>query len=223
MEKIKLLLRAFGSTVFFTTLLFVCAGKLNYIPGWIYFSTTVMTTLMTFIVTQHNDDLLKERSNAAQGASWDKLILGLSAIVFVISIVLSGLDSGRFEWSPKVNWQINSLGAFITMAGHGIFLTAQKQNKFFSAVYRIQADRGHAVCDTGIYKIVRHPGYLGMIISLIGFPVLTGSLWSSIPIVVAIIILVIRTTIEDKSLIKELHGYLDYTKRTPYRLIPYIW
>jgi protein-S-isoprenylcysteine O-methyltransferase Ste14 len=192
-------------------------------PGWVYFSTTMITTVMTFLVTQNDHDLLKERSNAGQGASWDKLLSGLSALVFITAVVLSGLDSGRFEWSPKVNWYINIFGAVITISGHSIFLIAQKQNKYFSAVYRIQADRGHIVCDTGIYKIVRHPGYLGMTISIIGFPILTGSLWSVVPILFAVILLFIRISVEDKALTKELNGYLEYAERTRYKLIPYIW
>jgi protein-S-isoprenylcysteine O-methyltransferase Ste14 len=223
MEIAKLLLRAFGSTVFFSTLLFICAGKINYTPGWIYLFTTVITTIMTYMVTKHENELLKERSNTGQGASWDKLILGLSAFVFLIAIVLSGLDSGRYEWSPKFNIYVSVFGALLTITGHSIFLTAQKQNKFFSSIYRIQKDRGHVVCDSGLYKIVRHPGYLGMTISLVGFPFLTGSLLSSIPILLAILLLLVRTSLEDKALTKELNGYLEYTNRTRYKLIPYIW
>lgn len=223
MEKIKLLIRGFGSVLFFSALLFICAGKIDYTQGWMYFLTGVTTTLITFFVTGQNSELLKERANAGQGAAWDKTLLGLSAIVFLVSIIIAGLDTGRFAWSPEFPLACNFFGMLLTIGGHGIFLTAQKQNNFFSAVYRIQTDRGHVVCDTGIYKLVRHPGYLGMSISLLGFPLLTGSLWTWAPILVAIVLLLVRTHLEDQALCKDLNGYLAYTKRTPYKLIPYVW
>lgn len=107
--------------------------------------------------------------------------------------------------------------------GQIIFLTARSQNNFFSSVVRIQKDRGHVVCDTGLYKTIRHPGYLGMIISLIGLPFITTSIWSVIPTLIAIILLLIRTTLEDITLINELEGYDEYARKTRYKLIPLIW
>jgi protein-S-isoprenylcysteine O-methyltransferase Ste14 len=141
----------------------------------------------------------------------------------LISVVIAGLDSGRFQWSPHFHWSIYVLGIILTIFGQVIFLTARKENKYFSSVVRIQTDRGHIVCDTGIYKLVRHPGYLGMSISLSALPLLTGSVWSTIPIIIAIILLFTRTYLEDETLKKELSGYSDYVQKTRQRLIPKIW
>ena len=111
----------------------------------------------------------------------------------------------------------------MTLIGQILFLTARSQNKFFSSVVRIQKKRGHVVCDTGLYKMVRHPGYLGMMISLMGIPLITTSVWSIYPTIIAIILLLIRTTFEDKTLISELDGYSEYTLKTRKKLIPLIW
>jgi protein-S-isoprenylcysteine O-methyltransferase Ste14 len=88
---------------------------------------------------------------------------------------------------------------------------------------RIQKERGHVVCDTGLYKLIRHPGYLGMAISLMGLPLLTSSFWSIIPTALAIILMLVRTSLEDKTLQNELDGYIEYTLKTRYRLIPFVW
>ena len=48
----------------------------------------------------------------------------------------------------------------------GSFFRAMMANRFFSAVIRIQNDRGHHVVDQGPYAVVRHPGYAGMIPSM---------------------------------------------------------
>lgn len=218
MERLKLLIKGFTANILFSAILFICAGRIDYYQGWIFLSINFISTLMNYFTIRKNSDLINERSNIGEGVkSWDKLLLGLSAMIYLIIIVISGLDSGRF------NWIISFTGVLIMIIGQIIFLTARSQNNFFSSVVRIQKDRGHVVCNTGLYKIVRHPGYLGMILSLIGLPLITTSIWSIIPTLIAIILLLIRTSLEDKTLINELEGYFEYTKKTRYRLIPIIW
>jgi protein-S-isoprenylcysteine O-methyltransferase Ste14 len=94
------------------------------------------------------------------------------------------------------------------------------ENRFFSSVVRIQTDRGHMVCDSGPYRIVRHPGYAGNILAQPGIMLALGSVWTIIPVIIALIIAVIRTLLEDKTLQEELPGYRDYLRRVRYRLIP---
>jgi protein-S-isoprenylcysteine O-methyltransferase Ste14 len=224
MEKVKLLIKGFVSNLVFTAILFICAGRINYTQGWIFLSANIMSTLMNYFTIYKNSELLNERSKLGEGIkSWDKLLLGLSALIYVIIIVLAGLDSGRFQWTPNFSWIISISGVILLVIGQILFLTARSQNNFFSSVVRIQKDRGHVVCDTGIYKIVRHPGYLGMIISLMGLPLITTSVWSIIPTLIAIILLLIRTSLEDKTLINELDGYVEYTRKTRNKLIPLVW
>jgi protein-S-isoprenylcysteine O-methyltransferase Ste14 len=223
-EKIKFLIKGLLSTIFFSAILFASAGRINYLEGWVYFSTTIISTLMNFFFIRNNIELIIERSKPGQGTkSWDKLLLGLSAIVIIVIIVLAGLDSGRYYWSIDLHWSILVLGFIISMFGQIIFIIARSQNKFFSTVVRIQKEKGHSVCKTGLYKIIRHPGYLGMAISLIAIPLITASLWSFIPVIIAILLLLIRTSLEDKTLKNELRGYMQYTHETRFKLIPYIW
>ena len=107
--------------------------------------------------------------------------------------------------------------------GYAFASWALAENRFFSGVVRIQTDRGHVVCDTGPYRFVRHPGYAGSILPVFGIVLALGSVWTLIPAAVAAIIGVIRTTLEDQTLQKELPGYRDYTQRVRYRLIPGIY
>jgi protein-S-isoprenylcysteine O-methyltransferase Ste14 len=87
-------------------------------------------------------------------------------------------------------------------------------------VVRIQKERGHTVCDTGPYRIVRHPGYLGNILPLPGIVLALGSLWAIIPAVAALVVVIIRTVLEDRTLQAELPGYREYAQRVKYRLFP---
>jgi len=223
MKTSYLIKQIFGTFVFFA-LIFVGAGRIDYWQGLTYVAIGLVMFVLSSTVLQVDPELLEERSKPGKGAKkWDKNILGLSFLITIIIYVIVGLDSGRYHWSPEFHWSLYLLGIIFTIVGQLLFLIAQKQNKFFSSTMRIQTERGHTVCETGLYKFVRHPAYLGNLIQTIGFPLIFGSLWSIIPVCVSILILLIRTSLEDKTLINELNGYLKYTHKTRYRMIPYVW
>jgi protein-S-isoprenylcysteine O-methyltransferase Ste14 len=224
MLKIKFLLKGLASTLSFSLILFLSAGKIHYTQGWVYLFTNLLMTILNFLAIQDNAGLISERSKPGEGTkSWDKTILKASGVLILLTIVLAGLDSGRYNWTRDPAWYVYVAGFVLTLTGQLIFVAARRQNTFFSSVARIQTERGHTVCERGLYRVVRHPGYLGMILSLAGIPLLTGSSWSTVPVALAIVLLLIRTDLEDKMLQQELQGYADYTRKTPFRLIPRIW
>ena len=224
MKSIHLLIKSLTGTLFFLLILFICAGRINYWQGWLYATICIMSVLLNSFALRNKGELAEERSEVKSGTkTWDKIIIGFSAVTLIIIYIVAGLDSGRFHWSPGFHWSINAVGVILVLSGEVIFLTAQKQNKFFSSLMRIQTDRGHTVCNTGIYKIIRHPAYFGNVITAIGIPLILGSLWGFIPSFVSVLLTITRTSLEDKTLINELDGYSDYTSSTRYRLIPYIW
>lgn len=223
MGKIKLLAKGLLTNLIFAGILFLCAGKINYLAGWVFLGTNMLATFLNVFSIQ-DLEIIQERSKIKEGSkSWDKIILGLSSLTYLSTIVIAGLDSGRFLWSPTPHWSIYVVGILLMGIGQLIFVKARNKNRFFSAVVRIQTERGHVVCDQGLYRIVRHPGYLGMMISLMAIPFLVGSLWSLIPTFAAIVLLIVRTILEDKILVKELDGYLNYTQKTKNKLIPHVW
>jgi protein-S-isoprenylcysteine O-methyltransferase Ste14 len=222
--KTNYLVKHFIGTFLFFTIIFISAGRLVYWQGLIYVIIGLIMGLLNYTVFRIDSELLSERSKPGAGTKkWDKAILGLSFLITILMYVTAGLDSGRFHWSPDFHWGLSLTGIFLTASGQLLFLTAQKQNKFFSSTVRIQTDREHTVCDTGLYKVVRHPAYLGSIIQLLGFPLLFGSLWSIIPICLSITLLIIRTILEDKTLKNELKGYVEYSNKTRYMIFPSVW
>lgn len=179
---------------------------------------------LNYTILRIDPELLTERSKPGVGTpNWDKLILGFSFILTILMYVVAGLDSGRYLWSPAFPWPLFMTGLILTVCGQLLFLIAQKQNKFFSSTVRIQVDRNHSVCDTGLYTLVRHPAYLGSILQWIGFPLFFGSLWCIIPAGLLIILQLVRISKEDKKLAKELRGYIEYSSKTRYRILPFIW
>jgi len=90
-------------------------------------------------------------------------------------------------------------------------------------VVRIQADRGQTVCRDGPYRYVRHPGYTGGILFAASMGLVLGSIWATAPQLIASLLLVWRTALEDKMLQAELAGYAEYARETRYRLVPGVW
>jgi protein-S-isoprenylcysteine O-methyltransferase Ste14 len=222
--KTSYMIKTILGTFLFFAIIFISAGRIDYWQGLIYVSIGLLMFLLNYTVLRIDSELLKERTKPGENTKkWDKAILGLSFLVTITMYIIAGLDSGRNHWSPDFHWSIYLFGIILTALGQLLFLIAQKQNKFFSSTVRIQTDREHIVCESGLYKIVRHPAYMGSIIQSLGFPLLFGSLWSIIPISILIIVLIIRTNLEDKTLKEELTGYREYSEKTRYKIIPFVW
>ena len=96
-------------------------------------------------------------------------------------------------------------------------------NRHFEPTVRIQADRDHRVADRGPYAWIRHPGNAAGICGILGFPLVLGSAVAYAPVLLAAVILVIRTALEDRLLLKKLPGYRDYALTVRWRLVPGLW
>ena len=105
----------------------------------------------------------------------------------------------------------------------GLTTSAMAVNNYFSLVVRIQKGRGHTVVTGGPYRTMRHPGYVGGILFQLGTPFLLGTLWALIPAGLAALLLVVRTALEDRTLLNELDGYREYAQQTRCRLLPGVW
>jgi len=205
-------------------ILLICGCDLGWWQGWFYSALIVVAGIGSRLwAEKRHPGLLAERvklGKAKDVKSWDKVLSPLMAVSMIFPlIIVAGLDH-HFGWSPVFPTWLNILGFILAVLGYTFVGWALVENRFFSSVVRIQTDRGHMVCDSGPYQIVRHPGYAGGIPPLLGIVLALGSVWTIIPAIVALIITVIRTSLEDKTLQEELPGYRDYARRVRYRLIP---
>ena len=90
-------------------------------------------------------------------------------------------------------------------------------------VYRIEVNENQKIISTGLYGIVRHPMYIGVLIMFIPTPIALGSYLGLIPFAILPVSLVLRILNEEKVLSDNLKGYKEYCQKTRYRLIPLIW
>jgi len=227
----KTLIRAtiafLGYLFVYPFVLFVCAGTVKWGIAWAYFGISIVLTVGSRVLAHRkNPDLLKERarSQTAQDAKkWDRVLVPIAAQFGPIAaLIVAGLDM-RYLWTNSIPICGQVFALVIAAAGFLLGGWAMIENRFFSAVVRIQKDRGHTVCDTGPYQLVRHPGYTGGILWYLMTPLVLNSIWAYVPIAIAVVATIIRTALEDKTLQEELPGYKEYTQNTRFRLLPGIW
>lgn len=204
--------------------LFASAGSLQWAAGWWYIGLYIaMLLLASVIMLPNRMEVVAERSKGTSGGkSWDLWITRLLAIPTLGLLVLAGLDQ-RWNLTPPLPLWGRLFGALAFGAGYAIVLWAMYSNEYFSQVVRIQSERGHVAVTGGPYRFVRHPGYLGMILSMLGAVFLLDSLWGLVCFALYLGLIVTRTALEDRTLRAELPGYSEYLTHTKYRLIPGLW
>jgi protein-S-isoprenylcysteine O-methyltransferase Ste14 len=185
---------------------------------WLWAYIACWAGVSMYALLSIDDDLARERFSPPEAGA-DRLSLRAVRLIALAHLVVGALDAGRLHWS-SVAAPIRIVG-FAGMAGACLVVFhAMLTNRFFSAVVRIQKDRGHHVIDTGPYGVIRHPGYAGMIL-MAPFSGLALGSWISVAIALVYSGLILRRVMfEDAFLRGNLDGCDAYASRVRYRLIP---
>lgn len=205
-------------------ILFLAAGRLDWTQGWVWFGMNTLTqALCAMLLLRRQPDLLAERSGIGEGTKgWDRFLApGIVVFGSLALMITAGLDA-RFNTTPSLdtNWV---LACGVAFASQMFVLWAMMSNPFFATTVRIQSERGQMVIDGGPYRFVRHPGYAGSVLYTLTSPLVLGSAWAFVPAVLASILILVRTGLEDHTLCTELRGYQEFAGTVRYRLIPGLW
>lgn len=202
------------------------SGRWGWWQAWVMAAIFVLGFIISrAIARRKNPGILQERANYNQHENtqaWDKWLSPLVAFGSVFILLVAGLDA-YFRWSAGFSFPVELVGLALIVLGYVLASYAFIENAFFSGTVRIQQERGHSVVSSGPYGWVRHPGYLGSLVSNLGIPLLLDSAWAFIPVAVFGIIFFIRTALEDRFLQENLPGYKEYAQKARYRLLPGIW
>jgi len=205
---------------------FISAGHINIPRAWIFFGATfVYLSISTAVLYKFNPELIVQRLKRKREGSklWDEILMRVSNLTVILVVpAVAGLDVGRFQWS-SISIYFAVVGFVLYLISSVLINWAMIVNPHFEATVRIQKDRDHQVIATGPYNIVRHPGYLSGILWTLSIPMIIGSILTFIPVAIYTLLMIARTSFEDRTLHKELMGYSEYAKRVRYRLLPGIW
>ena len=211
--------------LYFALIMFLAAGTLAWPAAWIYLILLCGWCLIGIILLlKYNPGLLEERLNLSQQnqKTWDKVILVLFQLFILVWTVLISLDAVRFHWS-RMPLAFQAVGAVAMVVSFFILSLVFRENSFLSGAVRIQEERGHTVVSTGPYHYVRHPMYVGGILLFLSIPLLLGSWYGLLAILLFTPVFLVRAVLEERTLRKELPGYDAYMAQVKYRLIPHVW
>lgn len=194
--------------------------------AWVYALITILGFVISRILAaRRHPDLIAERArfmDHEDAKPWDRLLAPLVSLGGGLVPLVAGLEA-LSGGSLPFSLSLKILGLVFILGGYALGAYALLENRFFSGMVRIQAERGHQVVSSGPYRWLRHPGYAGALLAYLGTPLFLDSRWAFLPALFLTVVLIIRTGLEDKALQDELTGYRDYARRVRYRLLPGVW
>ena len=224
----RIALRLVADALLVAVLLFASAGTLRWWRAWVLLAVMLLVRgVGARVVHRVHPDLLDERArlpvHAAQPRADRLLLLTVLATGFLGLPVVAALDAFRWQLLPRPTPPVSALGLALFALGWTLKSAALHANAYAVTVVRVQRERRHAVADSGVYGVVRHPFYAADPLILIGLALWLESYAAALGAVVPIACMVLRLRLEERVLRRELPGYDAYAARVPYRLIPHVW
>jgi protein-S-isoprenylcysteine O-methyltransferase Ste14 len=203
---------------------FAIAGRVTWWQGWISLLAFILFVgILSLRLAKVNPGLMQERNRpAGQAEAWDRVVMSIYTVLLIVQMVIAALDGGRYAWS-SVSPGIQVLGWLLLIFAGIVVWHVMMINAYLSSWSRLQEDRGQVVVTEGLYRYVRHPMYLGVMVAFVGLPLVLGSWWALVPSLPNIGLFAYRTYREDNMLKDGLPGYSEYAREVRYRLLPGIW
>lgn len=204
------------------------AGTWRWREAWILVGLwTAFGLVMTKYLLRHDPALLAERLKLVplhkEQKAWDRALMLLFITAGIGLYLVPGFDVMRYEWSEPLPVWLRIMAMLVHLPCFVILGWIMRENTYLSQVVKIDEERGHKVIKTGPYALVRHPMYTVTIILLFAVPIALGSRFALIIALFLMVLLIVRTYLEDRTLHAELAGYPEYARQTIYRLIPGVW
>ena len=206
-------------------ILFLPAGTFRFWQAWAFLALVYLPTALIFIYfLRHDRAVVERRLQNKERHLKQRRLMRWSKPFFLVVFLLPGLDH-RLGWSRTL---LEAVPLWLTliaevMALGSILLIGWviKINKYASRT--VQVVTGQTVISAGPYCLVRHPLYAGSLVLWIFAPLALGSFIALPAFALLIPFYVVRLLDEEKTLRKHLAGYAAYCRRTPFRLVPFVW
>ena len=225
---LRVVARLLADAALVAMLLFASAGTLAWRRAWVLLAVLLLVrSLGAIAVARVNPALLRERArfplHDAQSRTDQLLLLAVLATGFLGLPAMAGLDVFHWHLLPPPAALLSDVGLGLFALGWVLKNLALRANAFATAEVRLQRERAHAVADSGVYAVVRHPFYAADPLILVGLGLWLESYVAALCAVIPVALMLIRLQLEERFLRRELPGYGAYADRVPYRLVPGVW
>ena len=214
---------AFVGLPFFGVMLFLPAWTFDYWQAWVFLAVFAVSTWVPSVyLLRTNPAALQRRMHGGPTAETrpvQKVIISIALLSMAAMVVVSVLDH-RFGWSA-VPASVCLIGDALVVIGLGIAMLVVIQNSYAAATVRVEDEQN--LTSTGLYRLVRHPMYVGNIVLMLGIPLALGSYWGLVFVLPGVLVFMLRILDEESMLEQQLAGYREYTQRVRYRLVPLLW
>ena len=217
---VQALVKFLAGLILFGLLLFLPAGTFNYWNAWVLIAALFGPMLVLgSVLLIKSPELLAKRLASKEKESQQKTVVALSALMFLVSFVLAGLDY-RYGWTSLPSWMVWTATGVLLLS-YLMYAEVMRENAYLSRTIEVQEDQ--KVIDTGLYGIVRHPMYSATVFLFLSMPLILGSMMSFVVMLLYIPIINARIKNEEKVLSEGLPGYKEYMQRVRSKVIPFIW
>ena len=156
-------------------LIFIPAGTIKFLNGWLFMGLLFIPMFIAGIIMMvKSPNLLRSRLDAKEKESEQKMVVGLSGLMFLSGFILAGLNY-RFNWLELSNIVV-IISSIVFLLSYILYAEVLRENAFLSRT--IKVEKKQKLIDTGLYGIVRHPMYLATIFLFLSMPLILGSLIS---------------------------------------------
>jgi len=220
---LQLLASTLGGIAFWGLLLFLPAGTFDYWQAWVFIVVFIVSTMVPTVYLAMKYPTAVQRRMTSGPWAETRLAQRLVMVGLILTVVAVGVVSAldhRFGWSaPPLAAVV--IGNVLVAAGIGLAEFVIVQNNYAAATITVEADQ--PLVSTGLYGLVRHPMYVGALVMMVGTPLALGSYWGLLTSIPGALVFVARITDEEKALRHDLDGYVEYTEKVHYRLVPGVW
>ena len=217
---VQAIAKYFAGVVLLGVLLFLPAGTLRFPNGWLLMALLFIPMFCAGVVMMLRDPaLLEKRLNAKEREGEQQDVIWKSGLMFIAAFVVAALNF-RFGWLRLPNWVVWAASVIFLLA-YLMWGEVLRENAWLSRTVEVQ--EGQRVVDHGLYGVVRHPMYAASVLLFLSMPLVLGSIFSFLIMLLYLPLIAKRIRSEEKLLKKDLDGYAEYCERVKYRLIPFIW
>jgi len=197
-------------------LLFVAAGTTR--PPSLRHYLVTFSALLLVTMLSIDPGLAEERSRTFDRVATPHRFA--TGAFFLGTLALAALDIGRLHWFDHVPSSMRTRALLVFGGATTLEMWAMVVNSFFSPDIRLQPERGHRLITDGPYRLLRHPGYLAMLVSVPASALAIGSWLALVPAVAFCLVILKRVGAEEEFLQQNLAGYGEYMGKVRGRLFP---